>query len=833
MKHLLFFGIFAFFVNFSYGVINFGPRTAGYTYYRYNGNRSFADNIVVQNRAILVLECGIFNITKGKKITVEKGGQLFLSYATLTHESDAAGNSTTVNTANNWIGIEVLGDNGENQSTQFNQLPPCYTYGCIGYSDTIDYDINALPQYKQGFLAMYKSKIRYSNCGVTLGKILLNSPFADIGEGGGIFMSNECSFENNHFRHLYFASYSFQSNIARVISNNFNYDHLTNQWPTFQHMHRDIIARDNSFKYNFEYNNFSVFTLFNNFIGLELYQSYMRLNYNTFKYHMAGVVLGNYFGGSWNNIHYIQNNTFDQCQVGVDIGGVNKVRIDNNTIKLCTFKREINGGPNFMTYFNSTTFRPYTGFTPNQNGTVGVYSSTGSYNLQCYRNKFSAQLAPLSNQDGAIVTWMNGTLASSFFKNTSNRMVTGFRSIENNRGYQVQCNSFSASRFCDIFNDQITGTGITNSLMSNQGSPIKPTRNTHTRYTGSGRWDLNNENTTNYSGANRLRYYWRSGINVEDPRNVTSSTVNEISNFGSNLCGINLEIETYNPEEGCGRKNRIPSELTIYNGIKDDIDELLVGGISSEEEDDYALLLHDFDISMNGMIDHYISNHMEYGYNETDSIKIFLKAHNTFNSKVHLIQLYLSLDSFNVAEDLMDSLSAHYSGDDFIDDYVEYYSLISTYLQNHNNSWLFSHFDDFKTIVDSNGYMSSNALAVTQYIAYSDSTNDYFNEMFSYRFLPDISDSLLTDTITEEITVYPIPFSSNLSIDIENFTSNSRTFTIILKDLTGVEKFNSNLVVMANDIDTLTELTGSIATGLYILQIFEDGILIDSRLVSK
>ena len=175
----------------------------------------------------------------------------------------------------------------------------------------------------------------------------------------------------------------------------------------------------------------------------------------------------------------------------------------------------------------------------------------------------------------------------------------------------------------------------------------------------------------------------------------------------------------------------------------------------------------------------------------------------------------------------------NYSGNDFVDDYIEYYLLISTYLQNHNNSWLFSHFDDFKTIADSNGYMSSNALSVAQYIALTDSTNDYFNEFFSYRFLPSVTDSMLTDTITEEITVYPIPFSSNLSIDIENFTPNNRTFTIILKDLTGVEKFKSNLVVIANDLNTLTELTGTITSGLYIMQIFEAGILVDSRLVSK
>ena len=143
MKHLITSAIFIFLFNSTFGVLNFSPRTPGYTYYRINGNQNFTDNIVIQNRAILVLECGIFKITKGKKITIEKGGQLFLSYATVTHESDNAGTSTTVNTANNWMGIEVLGDNGENQLNQFNQLPPCYNYGCFGYSDTIDFDINA------------------------------------------------------------------------------------------------------------------------------------------------------------------------------------------------------------------------------------------------------------------------------------------------------------------------------------------------------------------------------------------------------------------------------------------------------------------------------------------------------------------------------------------------------------------------------------------------------------------------------------------------------------------------------------------------------------------
>jgi len=828
--------VFLFSLKVSFSVNLSGTYTNIYgnsgTIRNFYGNNIIVNDIVIQSKCILVLKCGIYRVSPGVKITIEAGGQLCLYDAILTQSADNSnGNSVTLNSTNNWLGIEVLG----NDDSSHQELV-CPTPVCSGVPPAIQF--NDGPLYNHGVIVMYKSKIRYSDFGVTLGgKILKNSHFGyyNIGQSGGQIYTYLSAFENNYWRHILFASYSKSLNKSILIKNEFNYEQGVD--PILGHQHRDIIAYDNSFKYNVEKNIFNVKSVFNNFYGIELLGSYMRINDNVFKWHIVGVLYNSAFGNFFSNVQVIHYNTFDQCQVAIDNCGGARLRVEKNpAIKSCGFIRysttaRSSGAPIF-THFNSSPYPVYGGFSSTDNGTVGIYNGSGGYNLQCNGNSFTTKPVILNiKKDASIITWKSGALSSLFMGNTLNGSVSGFRSVENNLGFKLGCNTFSLSRTNDILNDA-------NGLVSTQGSTTSPTGNIHSRRQSV--YDINNLNSF-YSGAIlptlKWKYYFKNNLGVnQTPAYITNNTVQTIGNGNYPNCSVNF-VDNFT--SGCDGRLRgiLPFQMTSYTAIKSELTSLLVGGIDTSEEDEYNDINLKYDLSMMDMVDHLVLNGIAYEHSVSDSIKQFLIAHNTLNSKVYMVDWYLSKDSFNRANDLMDTLMANYPTNDFVKDFVEFKSLTSLCMQADSTpSFLFNHFNDFKDIADSLGYFSRSALGIAQFIANSDSTNTYFQNKFYFAFLPDVTDSINTDTlIRETINVYPVPFTSSVSVDINNYLPTNRTFNVVLKDLDGTQLFSYfPFVVNANTSNNFTDTTvSSLGTGLYILQVFENGVMIDVRLINK
>ena len=806
------------------------------------GNNNITGNIVVKSKCILNLWCGIYKISPGVKITIEAGGQLCLYNAILTQSADNTNaNSITLNTANNWVGIEILSAGGSSPSDWAQEELICPTPSCIGAPP--DIQPNDGPLYKNGVMFCYKSKIRYSNYGVTVGGEIIDNSYWHFrywwsGSGGGQLYAIKSSFENNRWRHLLFANY-LPVNLSIVIGNRF----ITEQGvdPILDEQHRDIIIDRTAFKYNIEKNNFEVRSLFNNYWGIELRGAYARINNDTFKWQMAGVIYNttavNPTAPKWafdlGYVQAVQNSYFKQCQVAIDNGAGTRVRVEKNIIQTCDFFRYNTNsrttGSTVFTYFGSGPYPNYSGFTSGDNGTIGVYNGPGGYNLQCNGNSFITK-PPILNpsKDASIVTAASGNLSSVFMNNTLSSAVSGFRSIANNKGFQIGCNTFKASRKNDILNDP-------SGLLSNQGTSSKPTGNVHSRFSGSGRSDILNLNTINYSFpiSKRLKYYYKNGITPQIPLNFTSSTVTIAGTNAANNCNTSY---LWNYESGCAYLSLLPPQKARYDSLKTTRNAYLEGGISPEEQEEFDNISQNYDMAMVNMMDYLILNGNAYNHDVSDSIKQLLLTHNTLNSKVYLVDWYISKDSFSKADNLMDSLLSNYSGDKFVEDFVEYRDLLSQCQQSDStNAFLFSHFNNFAAIADSLGYFSHAALGIAQEIANLDSTNSFYHNQFYGTWVPDVSDTNLIDySVTENIIAYPVPFSSSLTVSIENYTSNIRTFTAVLKDMDGTELFSHVVTVNANDLNTVTDTSlSTLVPGLYALQIYESSVLIDVRLINK
>jgi hypothetical protein len=403
------------------------------TWYKLSGNTAITDDILVKSKVILVLECGIFNISANKKITVEKGGHLLILNSTLTQASDILGTSTTLTLSNNWKGIEVYGDPNEEQTDD----PYICNFGTCDYTTNTAGTINAHPSYtyplySQGVVRIYNSKIRYSNYGVSMGTFV--EPWS---KGGGLLVAVRCSFENNKYHHILFGQYKY-TNFSIIKDNKFKYDHLTNTGPNFYDFHSDIHFREGaSLKYNIEGNEFSIYTMYNNCYGILCDLNSIKIVNNSFKNHMAGIKM-NYPGfiTTGPKTKYIKSNYFDQCQVGIHMGFTVVARIEDNVFIACGFDRKINGGPQFTSYFTNDPLFPSPYNSDNQKATVGIFSSSG-FNMQCKGNSYTRHFTQRSLEDAFLVAFKTGSNPSSFYKNTNNRGVIGFRSCNDNTGFRV------------------------------------------------------------------------------------------------------------------------------------------------------------------------------------------------------------------------------------------------------------------------------------------------------------------------------------------------------------------------------------------------------------
>ncbi len=787
-------------------------------YYVFNGNHTFNGNIIVKSGVVLVMKCGVFKFNANKCIRVELGGRLRLFNSTLTQVADNSNaNSVTLNRLNNWLGIQINGNPNIPQQT----ISTCENAPvCSSMSNTRDSSYSDHGASDQGELQMHKSKIRYSNFGINMGPFQPSNSV--LQNQGGLLIARECSFENNYYYHINFHQYMFL-NKSIITKNQFIYDDLTeanSPWPTFGHSHTDITNVGNSFKYNIEYNNFSVKTLFNNFRAINNYGS-MHIVNNSFKYHIAGIVFRSWTPFSFPNFNLAYGNTFDRCQVAIDVRDESNTRVEYNTITPCTFTRWKNGSTtDFFTYFSNGQLPSYG---PNQNSTIGIYNTAN--NFRCSYNKYTTS-STISSEDAAIVSYASLSLSSYIFKNTTKSAVTGFRCIGPNNGFKIECNTFSTSKIGDILIDP-------NGVIINQGSLSKPTGNAFTTLVG--RSDLNNKNITTYSGS-KWKFFYKLGSSSETPNPFTAATIDVLSTNKSNLCTPIYESFGLDLPTGCANTRVYQTDKKGYSNIRLKLDSIQLGGITEDERDEFDNLLVDYDIVMTNIIDGFASNHLRFGYNVNDSIKSFLVSHNTINSKFMLVRFYIGIKDFSNAQSLLDSLVYDFPDSEMVNKYVKYNSFISDMLQNNDssNSWLFSHFNQIKEIADTSGYMASCARDLTQLIADLDTSNTYHNTQMYFNYLPEILDSIGVDTPTDSVSVYPIPFSSNLTIQIENFTGNSRTFSIKLKDMSGSEIYSNNsFSVSANSVNSDIIETNEVVQGLYFIQVYENNILIDVRLINK
>ncbi len=773
-------------------------------------------NIIVPSGEALTVS-GLVRMATNTKIILKPGAVLYMVDATLTHADDISGTSLTG--SNFWYGIIAEGNPLYGQENELYYI--CHNMNCIDPEfdgdqlNGIDCCLQRKISHNQAIVYLYNSKIRYSYVGISAGDNSFrpnqfSHPFAPQGtEGGAVLYIKNSFFENNFETALSFAPYpNYQQ--SSVIENNTFTSEFSNG---YQLAKADgtlltigyIKANLNSFKYEITNNSFS----------------YTKTSSNTYEKQHFGLLL-------YSSNATIKNNTFTLLENGIRLmGGVSRF-IRRSVINDNTFGSNVHGIYNVSDEALSAkknTFIVSSGV-PYSPSALGIYSSSPalqSINQNTFYN-FSSQ----KKDNWAIDVVGNGFMSNNISYNTIYKLRKGFHSEGNNSKLQLGCNNFSQIRDNDI-------NIYSGSTLANQGSAFLPASNKFSVMT-TGQWNILN------GGPSSFNYYHGSL-----PRENPFPKYNVIAILAS----VNNQCPTLydwyvTPQSKCSKytfwqvSGMVSSGGTIkgvYNDYANSLDAIEVGGIQSNEVDEHNRVTNAYDMTLADLVGAYGDIMLADSIPDStyrDTIVNTLANHKNFTGKYLLLQYFLAEKNFSAINSLITSLRTLYSNNADVLEYCDYMDLMKLYAQSgYSTTWLKSYYTTLKTMADGSGVMSVDAQILTQAAVDCDSTNPYYGTIL-YSWLPnDSAWTPPTDTSGLEVTNYPNPFTSTISIDITNTKNFSRTFSVLLKDMQGNILDTQPKTVGNGATETVVLSSGAAPTGYYYVYLEESSTVIYYGLVYK
>lgn len=779
----------------------------------YLSNGVCTTNIVVPAKNTLIVT-GLVRMATNTKITLEPGAILYMDGATITHEDDVLGTSYTETKF--WHGIEAKGDPTKAQDKELQfvcvSLSNCisgndhtWTHGCCGYIGN---------SVEQAIVYMNNSKIRYSYVGISAGdksfglnnnSSLVTLPYGT--QGGALLYVKNSQFENNFETCLTFAPYpNFPQ--SSVIQNSLFYSQFNNGYhltkPSGGYLRTAYIKTHlNDFKHEIKGNNF-VYVATTNYYpkdnsGLMLYSSSANIKENTFSNLDRGVEL---LGGVSRLVRRVKinKNTFQYCGLGIVNKSKDAITAKENSLLLSE------------------------GYFPvNAVGIAEHSPALSNINKNSFYN-FSSQL----QDNWGIAVKGNGFIPNRVNYNTTLKLKYSFHSEDKNTNLQLICNTFTKTKLRDfnILNDPGIG---------NQGSSTLPNGNKFSAMT-SGQWNILNGATSS------INYYYGSGLREEPNPKYNVST---ISASNDNTCPTGDEY--YTPTKSIcnafaggyiiGMVTNGNTIKGIYDDLADDMVAIEAGGVQASEEDEYNRLINAYDLTLADLVEVYSDIMLADSMPDStyrDTIVTVLGNHKTFTGNYLLLQFLLAEKNYTAANALISTLRTNYSTDADVLEYCDYMELMVLYAQSgYSNLWLKNNFTTLKTMADNDGVMADKAKVLTQAAVDTDSTNTYYGTtLYQWQFT-DTSGSLPTDTSGLEVTKYPNPFTSTISVDIKNTKTFSRSFNVLLKDLQGNQLDIEPKTVGAGLTETVVLSSGSSPTGYYYVYVEESGTVIYYGLVYK
>lgn len=774
-------------------------------------------NIIVPAHNVLIAT-GLIRMADNTKITLEPGALLYLNNATLTHEDDLLGTSNTVSKF--WSGIFAKGSPTASQEVEqdyvCNQIISFNCMESAGSSWTTDNPCYFKRlNFNQAVVYVNNSKIRYSYVGISAGDeafdvaqyTVENEPRGT--QGGALLHISNNEFENNFESALTFAPYPNFRQLSVIQDNTFTTEFSVNNQPIKPNT--SIVAQPiylkvahNSFKNEimsntFEFIDASFGTNYSSYCGgIRFYSTRATIRLNNFRKLEEGIRILNGNPTLTRRLSINYNEFYANTEGILDVSG------DWNSIKKNTF---IVPTP---VYYEQNSY--------------AVYSVNNNLNVISDNQIFSENASTI--KDKGLIIKDNDMISSLIYNNEISLIHQSLQSENDNSKVQVSCNKFSQSKQRDIY--VVSSPGL-----NNQGSPFVPAGNKFSQLS-SGQYNIDN-----FLG-NSLIYYYNTAL--EDP--TLSRNINKLTSAGTKTCDISYDYLIPNPicnklttlvySDYVGLKNTTKSN---YIQLEEDLVLIENGGVSTSEEDEYNRTLNAYDITLGDLIETY-SNLMladsmpdsTYG----DSIIQVLTNHKTFAGDFMLLQYFIGEKDYSSATSLIGTLRTTHSSDTPILEYCDYMELMVQYGQNSlSTDWLKNNFSTLKSIADGNGLMADKAKVLTQAAVDCDPLNIYHGTIL-YTWVPvDSSGNPPGDTSGIVVTKYPNPFTSTISVDIENTKNYSRTFSVLLKDMQG-NLIDSKLTTVSNG-QTNTEVlnSGSATTGYYYIYIEENGTQLYYGLVYK
>lgn len=678
-------------------------------------------NIVVPSYNTLVVT-GTIRMATNTKIILEPGAVLYLNGATLTHEDDLTGSSTTGNSF--WYGIIAKGDPTKNQEIdmayicRYIELTNC-PENSEGAWNTPDAEccVAIQPGNKgdQAIVYINNSKIRYSYVGISAGDesflptldSYTNTPQG--AQGGALLHITNSHFENNFETALTFAPYPNFRQLSVIQNNSFTTEFNTSNVPykpstTAQHFICYIKSNLNTFKHIIYGNDFS-------------FTKTSSINHNSYN---CGILL-------FSTKAKIRANVFSNLQRGVRLAGGVSFYTVRPDVKDNQFISNNHGYENISSDLTSVRFNNFTIPSPSNFNSystgVGAYSS---YLQNVGDNLLRRENSPTIEDWGMYIR--NGRfLSSSVRLNTFENLRYGVYGGGKNNAIQMSCNTFSQIREKDMGVYDQPG-------FANQASAIIPAGNIFSNMI-TGQFHIDNSN------GNSFTYHYYTTAPLEEPIYVSNVAKSQTSN--ANTCEeyyeqgpIDLSIcEPIPPYIASSKKTTVGGIKDVYNDHATEMAVIEVGGVQTSEEDDYRRVTNAYDLLLVDIVDgfsDFMLRDSSVDSTYRDSITTTLINHNTVAGDYILVQFYLGEKNYTAANSLISTLRTNYSTNADVIEYCDYMDLMVLYAQSgYTTTWLKTNFTTLKTMAENDGVMADKAKLLTQAAVDCDSNNIYYGTIYT------------------------------------------------------------------------------------------------------
>lgn len=640
----------------------------------------------------------------------------------------------------------------------------------------------------QGLLILDNATIRYSQFGINVGanNLMLQQHIFPTGtQTGGFLYCKNSTFENNLQTAISFAPYHTQYS---VIQGNIFDSKFTNNQHTGSR--RFIDVNGTNFWVDIRGNKFKNTSNFSAHYGIYLYNSSGNFFSNEFDRMAMGFAQWDYMNTI--KLTYLEGNSFYNNRCAIHTSNISGITIVEN-------------------YF----------YVPNQQGLLsgtGIIVWGGNPTLIA-KNHFIRSSS--SNTVDFGVVFSSDTRSSHYVdENTFTNLKYGVHSNKNCENILVDCNTFNVAK--------------TDWAIEPQSIPPWNFQNGRSNdFTGSGTTSIDNR-------ATNFTYYYVTGYSPTSVVNVDlQSSLDDPQCVEPFIWGKRGEIcDCFNcflvPIEA-----QLEDQKANYDALRFILSDALVTGADSLlVQHPYAFDALTFDRLEEELIDLYAMAAFydtANTYNYTDSISKLLINHNTPEGGSRYLFYLLETEQFDSINSVENRLLTRFpTNPDIAEmcDYIDDVLVPFTQALNKKN-WLDSNFFVIKTYADSGTYISPYAKVLTQYAADLDSLNNFHGTI-----IYPIEFEELSDTIPPpangwlEISIYPNPFSEDVSLDMENTDGISHSITISLVDLTG-SIVDSRYLTIGSQDSAISDLGTSAGSGYYFVRVIEDSQLIYYQLLKQ